>query len=1237
MNLQKNSLEAGFHSFGLALSVGLLQISSLSAQSAWTQLSPQPPIPPPRDEQSTVYNPTSNRLIVFGGAAGPGGSYTNDVWVMTNANGVGTPSWTQLFASGAPGSPPPRIQHTAVYDVANNRMIIFGGFSFGLAEFSDVWVLANADGTGGTPVWTQLAPSGSTPARTNHGAIYDAASNRMVVFLGDTTGYLFPGFKNTATDVWALTNANGLGGTPAWIQLAPSGTPPPGRWVNPIDTAYDPASNRLVIYGGVAGKPNDRFTYGDSWVLTNANGLTGTPAWQQLNPTGSLPVARVGAYSFYDSLTNRLVVFGGTFDPGDFPSLTDTWVLSNANGIGTPFWQQVSPQGTAVSARRFGQGVYDKLRNLMIIHGGQLTPGPSFAVTSETWVLSNATGLGINQQLRIDAITPNHGGNIGSVTVRITGAGFQSGAVIKLTGVGQDILGTNTQWIDTGLVTSTFALAGIVPGTRTIVITNPDNTSTSLPAGFTIDNGGGSNVEVSIIGRNAIRFGNAQTYYVQVQNTGNVDSPPGLVSLNVPAAIIGQQMNGSDLFIAGSTTNSEFGIQMTTTATSNGVRALSSTANSGNDQILLLATSTVPSGGNQTAPFLLTLPVGSALPTFTVKVAWQPSVADLPFDQYLASIGDPYIAFQAACSQCYAQAVTQVNALTDADTAYTAWQTSMQDLSSEQDNLCVSVASVLAQGAVVTALGLSAPEGLALSAVIASGTFFVNHFLDPTSDSDANLNSLVNSIGRAAIDFRADPLLRANPIVVKLLTVFDAFIAGVQGAGSIDQASGAEQAAWGTFQQKLSQYLVARTAYQSCLSQSCGTMPLPPSPLPPPGTSSLMITGVSSLDPNDKLGPVGAGPQQFVNGSNPLNYLIDFENQASATAPVQSLTVVDQLTLSSFQLSTAALGPIMLNGNQLTPPSGSQAYTGQIDLRPAQSLLVNVAGNINTISGVVNWQMAAIDPVTGLPPTDPLAGFLAPGQSGSVSLRVAPNAGLITGATITNQAVITFDVNPPIPTPIWTNSIDSTPPTTRVQALSATQTLSQYAVSWSGMDLGSGVAAYSIYRSVDGGPFQLWLANTTAMSATDTGQPGHTYAYSSQGIDKVGNAEILRLSADTSTTIQGSACAEDVTSSIVVQRGGFRLNNATGQFVQTITLTNAGSTPIAGPVSLVLIGLSSNAVLFNKTGSTSCSSPAGSPFIDMGIATPLAAGNSVTTTLQFTDPTKTGITYNTRVLAGTNR
>ena len=97
-------------------------------------------------------------------------------------------------------------------------------------------------------------------------------------------------------------------------------------------------------------------------------------------------------------------------------------------------------------------------------------------------------------------------------------------------------------------------------------------------------------------------------------------------------------------------------------------------------------------------------------------------------------------------------------------------------------------------------------------------------------------------------------------------------------------------------------------------------------------------------------------------------------------------------------------------------------------------------------------------------------------------------------------------------------------------------------------------------------------------------------------------------------------------------RSGFSYSIVSKRFAQTITLTNAGSNSITGPISLVLDNLSSNATLFNASGTTSCTAPAGSPYVT--IAGPLNSGANATAVVQFTDPTKAGITYTTRVLAG---
>ena len=50
------------------------------------------------------------------------------------------------------------------------------------------------------------------------------------------------------SDVWVLTNANGLTGTPRWIRLLPAGPGPSPRFYH--SAVYEPGTNRLVVFGG---------------------------------------------------------------------------------------------------------------------------------------------------------------------------------------------------------------------------------------------------------------------------------------------------------------------------------------------------------------------------------------------------------------------------------------------------------------------------------------------------------------------------------------------------------------------------------------------------------------------------------------------------------------------------------------------------------------------------------------------------------------------------------------------------------------------------------------------------------------------------------------------------------------------------------------------------------------------------------------------------------------------------
>jgi hypothetical protein len=350
-------------------------VTLLTVGQTWVRELPDGASPPAREAHSAVFDSTTDRMIVFGGRSDSGP--LNDVWVLTHADGQGgNPAWAQLAPGG--GSPPPRANQSAIYDPVSNRMVIYGGDNeapITPTTFGDIWVLTHANGLGGTPEWSKFAPSGvSPPSRTEHSAVYDAATNRMIVFGGNSAAPCGGGLN----DVWVLIDANGIG-SPTWNQLTAAAGPPSAR--SGAHASYDPASNRMTVVGGLVPcglANNDIWLLSDAngigspiwslilasgsppspWsqqtavydaatnrvtvfggattagltnqvlTLTGANSLSGTPAWVDLTPTSGPPEARSLA-SAVEATQSRMIVFGGR---GNGARLRDVWVLEQTQG-----------------------------------------------------------------------------------------------------------------------------------------------------------------------------------------------------------------------------------------------------------------------------------------------------------------------------------------------------------------------------------------------------------------------------------------------------------------------------------------------------------------------------------------------------------------------------------------------------------------------------------------------------------------------------------------------------------------------------------------------------------------------------------------------------------------------------------------------------------------------------------------------------------------------------------------
>ncbi|MCC6511062.1 MAG: hypothetical protein IT423_18315 [Pirellulaceae bacterium] len=315
------------------------------------------------------------------------------------------------------------------------------------------------------------------------------------------------------------------------------------------------------------------------------------------------------------------------------------------------------------------------------------------------------------------------------------------------------------------------------------------------------------------------------------------------------------------------------------------------------------------------------------------------------------------------------------------------------------------------------------------------------------------------------------------------------------------------------------------------------TSPTPRTPQNGGPTWPIEVT--FSRDPNQKVGPTGVGPQNFVAGDSMLSYRIDFENDATATAPAQRVTVTDTLAntldLNSLQFTGVGFGDLFLP----IPVEDSQYFQTTVGYTvDGKSMRVTVELGIRLHTREIFATFQSLDTNFELPP-DVQTGFLPPEDGsgrgmGYFTYDVQAMPGLATGTSIRNVATITFDegeridtnqIDPHDPTKGTDPNkealvtLDAESPNSRVSELSA-DNRPVFEVQWSGSDgSGAGIALYDIYVSVDDGERQLWLESTTVTHSKFYGLFGHRYAFTSVAQDTVGNLETFPVQPDAVTTV----------------------------------------------------------------------------------------------------------------------
>ena len=293
---------------------------SLGENPAWTKLTVAGTTPGGRADHAAIYDPVRDRMLLFGGDNATVGGF-NQTWQLTLG---ASPTWTKLLPSGS--YPLARYGAPAIYDPVRDRMVVFGGYSFG-TNLNDVWALS----LGPSPQWIQITPAGTPPSpRSFHSTVYDPVGDRLLVFGGEDAAGQF-------SDTWQLT----LGATPEWTQIALAGGHPSARSFT--STIYDPWRHRVVLFGGgpVGGTPLE-----DLWELM----LISTPEWASIGTTETPPTGRRAHSAIYDPVRDRMVGFAGAQGTGGGlteQAFTLTWGERTGPLVGcdsTALWVAGTPE-----------------------------------------------------------------------------------------------------------------------------------------------------------------------------------------------------------------------------------------------------------------------------------------------------------------------------------------------------------------------------------------------------------------------------------------------------------------------------------------------------------------------------------------------------------------------------------------------------------------------------------------------------------------------------------------------------------------------------------------------------------------------------------------------------------------------------------------------------------------------------------------------------------------------------
>jgi hypothetical protein len=322
----------------------------LAGLSQWTSIAGEPG---PRYGHGLAYDATRGLAHMFGGQVDSVGSgystnLSNDLWSIPS--GANSPAWSPEAGTGGPLLP--RSGASLLVDPVRDRLLLFGGTN-GNVMTNELWQRPLSGGT----VWSRLVVAGTLPhQRANAACVYDPVGDRLVVYGG------YDAANGFLDDLWTLS----LAGTPHWTKLAPDGGPLPCRGAT---FTWDPINACAYLVGGYSGYSYNQtgVRAGTVWKLS----LAPAPAWQSVSrglpAQTSYPEDETTCSSYYDVAQGLLVRVAYV---RDYYNSNLHPVVSTLAPAADTAWTTLAAGGTPPPPHPDAQGVFDTVSRRLVWFGG---------------------------------------------------------------------------------------------------------------------------------------------------------------------------------------------------------------------------------------------------------------------------------------------------------------------------------------------------------------------------------------------------------------------------------------------------------------------------------------------------------------------------------------------------------------------------------------------------------------------------------------------------------------------------------------------------------------------------------------------------------------------------------------------------------------------------------------------------------------------------------------------------